>query len=101
LNISSLSNKDVFIGSIFYSFEAVLGGAIYTNGNVSIRNCQFANNTAENSGGNDVYVSISSTYYNDSGNIENTCSLSLSPGQLKTSSVCVFISFFILNCNFI
>jgi hypothetical protein len=77
----------VFVGCVFYSLEGTLGGAIYLNGNVSIRSCRFANNTAENGDGNDVYVSISSSHYTDYTNIESTCSLSAYPGRLKTLDV--------------
>jgi hypothetical protein len=91
-----LTDKNVFVGSSFYSLEAEMGGAIYVNNDVSIGNCKFANNTAENHEGNDVYVDFDSIFFNDSGNIQNTCSLSIGPGQLKTSSgVCIF--FFILS----
>jgi hypothetical protein len=80
------------MGSIFYSLEAMQGGGIYVNGNVTIRYCSFANNTAENSQGNDVYVaSSSSSFYNNPSNIQFTCSHSL-PGRLVTSGgVCVLL----------
>jgi hypothetical protein len=91
LNISEMTDKDVFMASVFYSLEASLGGAIYVVGNVSIKNCKFANNTGGE--GNDVYVGASSTFYNDSSNIQNTCSLSVTPGQLKTLDVrmCIYV----------
>jgi hypothetical protein len=96
LNISTSLNTDVFMGSVFYSLQAVLGGAIYTNTNASVRNCRFANNSADNGDGNDIYVSVSSSFYNNNDNIQNTCSLSLLPGRLKTSDVFFFFFFLIL-----
>jgi hypothetical protein len=99
-----LGNKDVFMSSIFYSLEAEMGGALYLNVEASIKNCRFANNTAENHEGNDVYVILDTPFYADSSNVQNTCSLSTGPGQLKMSngvcytydSLCCFKLFFLL-----
>lgn len=54
-----------------------MGGAIYTNTNVSL--------TSENSKGNDVYLSISSTFFNNSANMQFTWSVNL-PGKLITAT---------------
>jgi hypothetical protein len=85
------------MGSTFYSLEAENGGAIYVSTDFSIKNCRFANNTAENHEGNDVYIYSDTAYYNDSSNVQNTCSLSVGPGQIKTY-IGVFYLCFISFC---
>jgi hypothetical protein len=74
--------------------KAVQGGAIYTRANVSIKYCTFANNSASNDDGNDVYVPSTSIFYNDASNIVGVCSASLSPQLLVNE---VFIFFFLLS----
>jgi hypothetical protein len=86
--MSDIADKNVFMSSVFYSLESVLGGAVFTNVNTSIKNCRFANNTADD--GSDVYVTVSTTYFSDPMNIQNTCSLSLTPGRLSTIDVCFY-----------
>jgi hypothetical protein len=86
LNMSWVTKTDVFEGCVFYSLEAIYGGAIYTNADVSVRNCRFANNTAENGNGNDVYVTTDSNFYGDPSNTQNTCSLSF-PSQINAGDV--------------
>jgi hypothetical protein len=91
-----VDGKDVFLGCSFYSLEAVMGGALYLNQGMNIKSCRFANNTAENNNGNDVYINNNTDYYSDSTTTQNTCSLSLLPGQFKTNNVffCFFLFFF-------
>jgi hypothetical protein len=92
LNISDIPDKDVFMGCTFYSLVAFQGGAIFTYSNISIKNCRFANNTAENDAGNDIYVSMTdSSYFSDSSNVMSSCSLSLAPGLLVTSGGVYFV----------
>jgi hypothetical protein len=93
-----VEDKDVFMGCTFYSLEATIGGAIYSNVEVSIKNSRFANNTAENGDGNDVYISIDSYFYNNPANVQGTCSLSLLPGQFRTPTVCDFYIIRMLAC---
>jgi hypothetical protein len=59
-----------------------MGGAIYTNMEISFNNCQFANNTAENGAGNDIYTTSTSSFFGDASNYVNSCSLSISPGRV-------------------
>jgi hypothetical protein len=64
----------------------VQGGAIYTKANVSIKYCAFANNSAANDDGNDVYVPTASVFFNDPSNILSVCSVSPIP-QLLVNTV--------------
>jgi hypothetical protein len=85
----------VFDSCTFYSLEATKGGALNINFNVTIKNCRFANNTAINGEGNDIYVSMSnSAFFNDNDNVYGSCSLSLKPGAfLDSLGVCFLILF--------
>jgi hypothetical protein len=92
LNFTSLLNdRDVFLGDTFYSLEATQGGAVFTLASVSVKECHFANNSASNNEGNDIYSTVTDGWYGNTNNIQNCCSLSLIPGQIKVSSgVCIF-----------
>lgn len=77
-----------FVGCSFYSLEAVYGGALHLAEGVIISNCHFANNTAENGNGNDIFIEYDNNVYNsDPSYFQATCSLSLSPGRFISYGV--------------
>jgi predicted outer membrane repeat protein len=88
LNFSdNLVDKDVFVNITFISLHAIQqGGAIYTKTQAGISLCKFANNSAGNNQGNDVYAVISTTFYSDPAYITADCSVSLSPGRILLSN---------------
>jgi hypothetical protein len=102
LNLSaSVVTKDVFVSSTFRSLEATVGGAIFTNANMSVKNCHFANNSASNGAGNDV-VNLDVFYFNNSDNFAGSCSVSSSPGRVATvGGVCFFSSSFLVRFFFL
>jgi hypothetical protein len=47
-----------------------------------VKFCKFANNSAGNNEGNDIFASVVTGYFGDPGNINNDCSVSATPGRL-------------------
>jgi predicted outer membrane repeat protein len=89
---SALTDKDVFVNITFLSLQSIQqGGAIYTKTQAAIQFCRFANNSAGNNEGNDVYATFSSDFYSDSGNVMSVCSVSLSPRILMANGVCIYL----------
>jgi predicted outer membrane repeat protein len=84
----SLNDREVFNNDTFISLLAVQsGGAIYTKSEASVLFCKFANNSAGNNRGNDIFAEISTSYYGLSQNVNNDCSVSLSPGRIVISTL--------------
>jgi hypothetical protein len=68
--------------------------------NVTIKYCIFANNTAMNGDGNDVYVDFATDFYSNSDNINNDCTYSLSPQLLVNTVFLIFLFSFFLFFSF-
>jgi predicted outer membrane repeat protein len=87
-----ISDRNVFNNDIFISLSAVeRGGAIYTKSEVSIMFCKFANNSAGNNEGNDLFADITSSYYSIASSVDNVCSVSITPGRIVIGNlVCKF-----------
>jgi hypothetical protein len=88
LNFSSdLIDKDLFVNVNFISLQAIQqGGAVYTKAGAGFVQCKFVNNSAGNNEGNDIYSTVTTTFYSDSYNVRADCSLSISPSKLLISN---------------
>jgi hypothetical protein len=89
LNFSNpIGDREIFNSDTFISLLALQsGGAVYTKSEAAIMFCKFANNSAGNDLGNDIYADISTSFYGDSGNVNNDCSVSISPGRIVVSTL--------------
>jgi hypothetical protein len=77
-------------------YQAVQGGAIFTKAMIAIKYCTFANNSAMNDDGNDIFANFTTDFFGNPSNVLSDCTVS-PPPQLVALTVC-FIIYIYLMC---